>query len=176
MGVLILSGCAAGPSRLYQNGAFGAPEGSLRLAEVVELAPKSFVQTDPGLTEPLAAAGIRDAGTRDGSIGAGRVYCCGGMTDKTDLLMFYIPAGLAVAPGDIVEMRCGREPRAGATGSVNTVTRVVQTRDDPAGACRWVPPDRQLLRILYCDWMPKAGWVNYTGAILREMWIKPSVP
>ena len=167
----LLHGCA-GPSRLYPN---GAPENSLRLVEVLVLASKSAVQNNRYMREPLAAAGIQGAETRDGSIGGGRVYCCGGKMDEAYFHYFFIPDGVKVEVGDIVEIRGGSLPKEGKS-SVNTAVRVVQKKDDAAGSCRWEPPDKPYGRVLYCDWMPQQGWVKYTGSLFEDTWVKPAAP
>lgn len=171
--MLTLFGCARGPSRLYQPEGYGAPPGSHRLVEVMDLAQKSQVQQLRGIYEPLAAAGIKDAASRERSIGAGRVYCCGGLLDEAHMNYFYIPLGIQVEPGDIVEIKCGSAPQGGKP-SVNTVVRVVQLKNDATGTCRWVPPDQRRGRILYCDWMPQQGWVKHKGSLFVETWIKPA--
>lgn len=173
--LVILHGCATGPSRLYQDGGHGAPPGALRLVEVVELAAKAYISTDPAIYKPLAAAGIKDATSREGSIGAGRVYCCGGLMDETYVNFFYIPSDIQTEPGDIVEIKCGSAPE-GHKSSVNTVLRVVQRKNDATGTCRWIPPEKRLGRILYCDWMPQQGWVKHQGTFFEDMWIKPAPP
>lgn len=170
---IAINGCA-GTSRLYPN---GAPEGSLRLVEVNALSLISDVQNNRAIYEPLAAAGITDANTRYKSIGAGRVYCCGGEMDKAYFHYFYIPSGFQVKVGDIVEIKSGSLPKEGKS-TVNTLVRVIQKRDDLTGACRWDPPDRIYGRILDCDWMLKEGWVKYRFGPLPfdETWIKPLAP
>ncbi len=130
LALLGLHGCAT-TSRLYPS---GAPEGSLRLVEVLALASKSDVENNRYIYEPLVAAGIEDARTRDGSIAAGRVYYCGGKMDEAFLHYFYIPLGILVGIGDIVEIRSGSLPKGGKS-AVNTAVRVVQKRDDLSGTC-----------------------------------------
>lgn len=166
---LLLYGCA-GHSRLYT---VAAPENSLRLVEVVGLASKSDVQNNRYIREPLAAAGIQGAETRDGSIGGGRVYCCGGKMDEAYFHYFYIPADIRVEVGDIVEIRTGSLPKEGRS-SVNTLVRVIQKKDDPAGSCRWDPRDKIYGRVLYCDWMSQQGWVIHKGPLFEETWVKPA--
>ena len=170
----LLTQSCAGTSRLYPN---EAPENSLRLVEVLELASKSDAQNNRYIYEPLKAAGLEDALSRDGSIGGGRVYCCGGKMDEAFFHYFYIPPDIQVGIGDIVEIRCGSLPKDGKS-SVNTVTRVVQKREDFGGPCRWEPIDREYGRILYCDWMPSEGWMKYTFGPLPydKTWIKPAIP
>ncbi len=170
---LFLNNCA-GTSRLYPN---GAPENSFRLVEVNALSTTSDVQNNRAIYEPLAIAKITDAHTRDRSIGAGRVYCCDGEMPKAFFHYFYIPPGFEVDAGDIVEIKSGSLPREGKS-SVNTLVRVVQKKDDLSNTCRWEPHDRTYGRVLYCDWMPKEGWVKYTFGPLPfdKTWIKPAAP
>lgn len=161
----LLAQSCAGTSRLYPN---EAPENSLRLVEVMALASKSDVQNNRYIYEPLEAAGIRDALSRDETIGGGRVYCCGGKMDEAFFHYFYIPPDIQVDIGDIVEIRCGSLPRAGKS-TVNTVTRVVQKKSEPSDVCRWEPQDKIYGRVLYCDWMPEQGWVKYMGTWVKEI-------
>jgi hypothetical protein len=163
---LLLQSCA-GTSRLYPN---EAPENSLRLVEVMALASKSDVQNNRYIYEPLEAAGIQDAVSREGSIGGGRVYCCGGKMDEAFFHYFYIPPEIQIDIGDIVEIRCGSLPRGGKP-NVNTVTRVVEKKSDTSDICRWEPQDKIYGRVLYCDWMPEQGWVKYKGT-----WVKKTGP
>ena len=160
----MLAQSCAGTSRLYPN---EAPENALRLVEVLGVASKSDIQNNRYIYEPIQAAGIQEAFDRDGSIGAGRVYCCGGKMDEAFLHYFYIPPDIQIDNGDIVEIRCGSLPRDGKS-TVNTVTRIVQKKSDTQGDCRWEPQDKTYGRVLYCDWMPEQGWVKYKGT-----WVKP---
>ncbi len=154
----LLNACAA-TSRLYPN---EVPENSLRVVEVIGLATRLNIDNNRYMREPLAAAGFQDAEIQDGSVGAGRVYCCGGKMDDAFFNYFYIPADIEVEAGDIVEIRNGSVSKGGKS-SVNTLVRVVQKKDDPAGTCSWRPPEGKYDRVLYCDWMPQKGWVKYKG-------------
>ena len=95
--------------------------------------------------------------------------------DEAYFHYFFIPDGVKVEVGDIVEIRGGSLPKEGKS-SVNTAVRVVQKKDDAAGSCRWEPPDKPYGRVLYCDWMPQQGWVKYTGSLFEDTWVKPAAP
>jgi hypothetical protein len=86
--------------------------------------------------------------------------------------MVYIPKGLKVDIGDIVEVRVGRSPKSGEAGLLHTVTRVVQKYKEKGEMCWWDPRDDRLwLRVLYCDWMQKEGWIKQGGT--KPAWFKP---
>ena len=86
--------------------------------------------------------------------------------------MLYVPKGLNVALDDIVEVRVGRPPEKGDAGLLNIVTRIVQRYEAGKEDCWWDPKnDRLWLRVLYCDWMPREGWIEQGG--LDPAWYKP---
>jgi hypothetical protein len=134
------------------------------------------VQNKP-LYDAIIASGIKDSEIVDGSVIVARIYCCGGMTEnlsseKANARVLYVPKGLNVALGDIVEVRAGRPPENKDAGLLNIVTRVVQRYGVENGNCWWDPKDDRLwLRVLYCDWMPREGWVKQEG--LHPAWYKP---
>ena len=135
-----------------------------------------IIQAKP-LYNAIISTGIRDSEIVDGSVAVARVYCCGGLTkdfssEKVDARMLYIPRGLDVAPGDIVEVKVGNPPEKGGPGSLNIVTRVVQKYGSDDANCWWDPKDDSLwLRVLYCSWMPSEGWVRQGG--VSPAWFKP---
>lgn len=151
-------------SRLHP---FDAPPGSLRLAEVVGIVPGSQVQVQhKPLYEVLAASGMSETTIREGAVGAGRAYCCWGPNERENAIFFFVPKGVTLDAGDIVEVRMGRPPGGNDSGTVNMATIVRQKRGDPNGQCRWDPPrDGLWNKVLYCDWMKDEGWVRHTGAV-----------
>ena len=168
----ILTSCAT-YSTLH---AAAVPPHSLRLAEVVYLVLRREIMREPSETwrdlvyKNLLASGVKDSDIEDGSVAMGRVYCCGGKTEKAFAFFFYVPGDIRVQPGDIVEVRSGPVVRFGEIiAPVNTVTRVLDK-----SACRWDPPDpRKLMRVLYCDWMEKEGWQRHKGSLADfGGWIK----
>jgi len=168
--VLIMTGCA---SSLPIHSDFAVPDDSLRLAQVVEIEKRALVMENKKLYEALLASGVGDSNITDGSIVVSRIYCCGGSGEGALAVILYVPNGINVALGDIVELRTGHPPEKGEAGSLNTVTRVVQKRGDGGNNCWWDPKDDRLwLRVLYCDWMPKEGWVKQGG--LSPAWFRPS--
>lgn len=170
---LILASCST-PLRIHWN---FVPAGSLRLAQVMGLANRIEVVQNKATYDAIIASGIADSEIVDGSVAVARIYCCGGMTEnfsseKGSAIVLYVPKVLTVVPGDIVEFRAGRSPEKGDVGLVNTVTRVVQRQAVEKGDCWWDPKDDRLwLRVLYCDWMPREGWVKQEG--LHPAWYKP---
>jgi hypothetical protein len=89
--------------------------------------------------------------------------------------MFYVPKGINVQVGDVVEIHAGspgdlKKP----SGPVNMLTRIREKQNDFGSQCRWDPPNpafRQ--RILYCDWMQTEGWTREPAG-LAQYWIKRS--
>jgi len=153
------------------------PVGSLRLAQVMSVGRRSDVVESPDLYKILKASGIDDSDIVDGNIVVARIYCCGGLTEKSSSEVheargIYVPRNLHVNVGDIVEMRVGRPPQDGDHGLLNTVTRVVMKRGQDDGSCWWDPRDDRLwLRVLYCSWMPEQGWTKQGG--IHPAWYKP---
>ena len=157
------------------------PAGSLRLAQVMAFAKRIEVVQSKVTYDAIIASGIADSEIVDGSVVVARIYCCGGMTEnfsseKGNAIVLYVPKVLNVALGDIVEIRDGRPPEKGDAGLLNIVMRVVQRYEAGKGAakgdCWWDPKDDRLwLRVLYCDWMPREGWVKQEG--LHPAWYKP---
>jgi len=145
--------------------------GALRLAEVMQLITRQQIVTLGVHYEHLLASGIKDADLGDRSLGLGRVYCCGGPSEMSNALAFYIPRGVSVEVGDIVEIRMGRQPGTTDPGVVNTVVRV-RHKLYSQQPCHWVPEKEGLwMRVLHCDWMEKEGWVERGG--LWKTWLKP---
>jgi hypothetical protein len=167
---LVLAGCMhVAPLRVYPN---DVQPGALRLVQVMMVGTRADIVGAKEWHEALLASGIRDDAITDGSMAVGRVFCCGGTAERPTRQAFYIPPGTSVAPGDVVELRAGREPAPGTSAQVNVATRVVQ-KDGERGACRWEPQDPKLwMRVLYCDWMPAEGWVELKTT-LQHTWMKP---
>ena len=122
----------------------------------------------------LIASGIEDSDLRDGSLASGKTFCCG-KTDEGQAMWFYVPPGVDVELGDIVELRMGRNPRAKREGEdpgePNTVTRVRIRNGENDGICWWDPPEEYLWRrILRCKWMEEEGWILAKGS--WKAWIK----
>ena len=166
--MLLLTGCASGP-RIQAD---RIPAGSLRLSQVMVLIAQKEIIENKELCQIIFASGISETEIKDGSFGIGRVHCCGGPNEKPNATCFYVPAGIRLKLGDIVEVRIGHPPRKGEPGKLNTVTQVRQQAGDEQGSIRWDPPNERLWRrILYADWMPKEGWVYQGG--LWNTWYKP---
>jgi hypothetical protein len=174
--LFLVSGCA-GPHRYYSD---FVPAESLRVAQVFHLfARADFVS--PSASEAyqaIRAAGIADSDLIDGSMTQVRIFCCGGLTkgssaEYTNTLILYVPKPLKVEAGDFVEFRVGRLPEKDAGARLNTVTRVVAKQGDKPETCWWDPRNDKLwLRVAYCDWMAKEGWVKQGGT--SPAWFKPA--
>ena len=168
--VVLVASCAAVPSRVYPP--ISEDEGSLRVGEVMAVASRDEIVASGEHYRNLLAAGIVDSDLRDGSLVTTRVYCCGGSIEGTSGPWVYVPPGITVAPGDIIEIRMGRVPAKGQLGEVNTMASV-RSRGIPSQSCRWVPDNPTLwTRVIYCDWMLKEGWVERGG--LYSTWWKPA--
>jgi hypothetical protein len=121
--------------------------------------------------EHLLAAGLQDSDFKDGSLAMGRVYCCHPSTDEGTAMWFYVPPDKPVNPGDIVEIRMGRESTKKDSAKVNVLVEIRQKKDAPRSRCSWDPPKEFLWRrVLYCDWMPAEGWTLKKGA--HNTWLK----
>jgi hypothetical protein len=165
--LLMLCSCAT-PSKLYPP--IADDHGVSRLGEVMVVATKQEILSLGVHYQNLLASGISEADLRDGSMVEARVYCCGGNIEQSSAPWVYVPPGVEVAVGDIIEIKMGQSPGNQSTGRVNTVIRVRQ-RGMSSGQCRWVPDNPALwMRVLYCDWMKEEGWVEREG--LYNAWLK----
>jgi len=137
----------------------------------MQLATRQEIVTLGITYEHLLASGIKDADLRDGRLGAGRVYCCGGPNETINAIWFYVPIGVNIEVGNIVEIKMGRQPSKNEPGAVNTAVRVLY-KQISEGPCHWVPEREGLwMRVLHCDWMEKDGWVEREG--IWKTWLKP---
>lgn len=130
------------------------------------------------LHRAIQAAGVSDAALVDGSVVAARIYCCGGVSrdysaEYANSIHLYVPPDMRVGPGDFVEFKAGRPPEQGDSGRLNTVIRIVARRGDQPETCWWDPRNPKLwLRVVYCTWMPREGWVRQGG--IYPAWYKPA--
>ena len=149
----------------------------MRLGQVAVITKRADILQNKWVYKALIASGIKDSEVSDGCVVAARIFCCGGITDnssseKANARIIFVPKGIDVALGDIVEFTVGRNPDKGDGGQLNIVTRVVQKYEYADGSCWWDPKDDRLwLRILYCDWMPREGWVKQGG--INPAWYRP---
>jgi len=168
----LLAGCSSHISRLHAE---SVPAGSLRLAQVAYIVPRSEILAQDFAVRSLQASGINESDIHDGSITVGRVECCGGRNEKATAAIFYVPKDIKVEVGDVVEIRSGsagnvENPR----GPVNMLTRIREKHGDHDRQCRWDPPETNLwMRILYCDWMQAEGWTLEKDGFAKY-WIKQS--
>lgn len=177
-GVLLLNLLVTGCSTTLRIHSDFIPAGSLRLAQVMDIGKRADILQSKELYDAIISSGIKDTEVADESIVVARIFCCGGLSEnlsseKTNAIMMFVPMGTNVGLGDIVEVRAGRPPEKGDAGQLNVVTRVVQKYGDNEGKCWWDPKDDRLwLRVLYCDWMPKEGWIKQGG--INPAWYRPS--
>jgi hypothetical protein len=178
---LILSGCASAPPVIFPHTPDHA--GALRVTEIMDLVSgKEFSEEFFQVTKDNS--GFSDMNIRQGAMAAGRMYCCGGPNEMTNIAMIFVPQEVSVNLGDIVEVKMGKAPERGKPGIVNIATRVREKHDGKylpkwgssdngaSSSCRWIPERPNLWgRILYCDWMKEEGWIEYDG--FWETWMKP---
>jgi hypothetical protein len=150
------------------------PSGSLRLAEVRSVESRKVLLDANIVREVLARTSLKESDIQDASVVMTAIYCCGGPMEKGEARAVYVPPGIKVEFGDIVEVRVGHPPEGGKLGTPNTVTQIRQRVGEVGGSCRWYPPNEGLwMRFLYADWMPKEGWVKQGG--LHPAWYKPPI-
>lgn len=179
--LLLVSACGTTPTGQTQaiHSDF-VPAGSLRVAQVFFVATRAeFVSGgDPTAYNAVRASGISDDDLVDGTIVAARIYCCGGPTRESsseyaNRRVLYVPKHLKLESGDFVEFKVGRPSVNDDGGRPNTVIRVVAKQGDRPESCWWDPRnDRLWLRVVYCDWMSKEGWVKQGG--INPAWHKPA--
>jgi hypothetical protein len=175
VGALLFAGTSfAEQSRVYED---YVPTGALHLGQVMVAAKSDQIFKMKPLYDAVKTTGIDDADIVDGSVVAARIYCCGGITKELSAevrnsLFLYVPKGLDVGPGDIVELRVGHPAEGGNSAAMNSVTRIVQKSGKDDSTCWWDPKNDSLWqRILYCEWMPSEGWVKQGG--MTPAWFKP---
>lgn len=171
--ILCMTGCA---TQLRIHSDF-VPAGSLRLAQVMQIGKRADILQSKDIYEAIIASGIKDSDIADGSVVVARIFCCGGISanlssERANAIMMFVPSGITAGLGDVVEVRSGHPPEKGDAGQLNVVTRMVQKYEDKEGGCWWDPKDDRLwLRVLYCDWMPKEGWIKQGGT--NPAWYLP---
>lgn len=174
VGVIIMASLTSCASVSKVHPPISDDTGALRLAEVMQLGTRQEIVALGDHYKHLLASGLNDSDLRDGCLGRGKVYCCGGFLEQAqgNEMWFYIPNDMRVEVGDIVEVRRGRQPTTNDPGAVNTAVRV-RHNEISHGPCRWVPEQEGLQkRVLFCDWMEKEGWVERNG--LWNTWLKPA--
>jgi hypothetical protein len=169
--VFTLTSCASG-SRLQSDPATPEDAGALRVVQVVSVATRQEIVALEEHYRLLLTRGVADSALVDGSLIVGRIYCCGGPNEAGTAAWVFVPPGVQLALGDIIEVRMGRSPAGGGTGAVNTALRVRQKAGE-RGACRWIPDNPALwTRYIYCHWMEQEGWQERQG--LYPAWLKPA--
>ena len=170
---LILSACSSMPSYIQTD---IVPAESLRVAQILDIAKRQDIIKLEAY-KSIIATGTPDSEVVDGSLAAARVYCCGGISqefssERVYKIFLFVPKGLKIEVGDFVEVKVARSPTKGDNGSLNTVTRLAYRYPEKPQSCWWDPKDDRLwLRTIYCEWMPKEGWIKQEG--LYPSWFKP---
>ena len=120
------------------------------------------------------SAGIQDKDIVDGSAIKIQVHCC----DGPDVITYgfaWVPAGIQVQRGDIVEVRVALDPDAPGLDRLNVVTQIRQGHDAKPSRCDWIPPQPGLWRrTIFCDWMRSEGWVEVRSWGKPILWMKPA--
>ena len=93
------------------------PSGSNRLAQVVNFATREEILSVEFIVLSLEASGITKADIQDKSLATGRVNCCRNSAEDNTAIVFYVPKGLTVELGDIVEIRSGGDFHHGEVGA-----------------------------------------------------------
>ncbi|HXX49512.1 MAG TPA: hypothetical protein VEN47_14880 [Myxococcota bacterium] len=170
--LILLSVCAAACATLLQSDT-DAPAGSLRLAVVASVNSREEVLSRPEVMADLKSAGIRDQDLRDGSLILTALHCCNG-PDVDTYRYAYVPPGIQLRQGDLVEIRVARDPSGAGLDRINVVTQLREPAGTEPSSCAWLPLQAGLWRrAIYCDWMPAEGWTgvrNWLGQ--TEVWIK----
>lgn len=169
---VLATGCA---TQYKIHGTLGGKPGSHKVTEVVELGSKEQILYIDDLYRPLLSAGINRADLRNGSVIAGRIYCCGGegTVETLNNAIVYVPPTIEVQVNDILEYVEGHGPDAEGLSQLNVALKVRHRNGVKAGICRWEPDNPKLwLRVLKCPWMEDEGWVKGSG--LYPVWFKPA--
>lgn len=169
----LVTACASSRNMLHPD---GAPDGTLILAQIYARFTRDTIVSDKKAYDILLSSDVKDSEIRDGSIAIAKVNCCGGPMDQATAIAMYTPIDMSAEVGDIVEVLLGQMPTKGQEhGVANKAVRIVQKQSDPDGECRWEPttPPGQWGRVLFCDWMPREGWVQEgQRGTLYKAWIK----
>ncbi len=172
--LFFLPACSTVPSYIQTD---VVPADSLRVAQVVAIAKREDILKLEAY-KSIISSGVADSDVVDGSMVVARVYCCGGMSKElsseyVSRIFLYVKKDLTVGSGDFVEVRVGHPPVKGGQGSLNMITRVVYKYGDKSESCWWDPKNDKLwLRVTYCEWMTKEGWIKQHG--LYPAWFKPA--
>jgi hypothetical protein len=164
------AGCATLPDIQTD---YDAPPRSLRIAGVNYVGSRGEVVAQPDYVKLLGSAGIQEADIRDGSLIRTATHCCNGPDSLTYGIAF-VPAGIELQYGDVVEIRTARDPEAPGLERLNVVTRIRQAHDARPSHCSWMPDHEGLwLRTIYCDWMPAEGWKGIKNLYGQTtVWVK----
>jgi hypothetical protein len=168
--IALISGCA---SKHKIHGTLGGEPGAHKVTQVMSLAPKEEIRNQSHISDRLVSAGVDLASIKNGSVVAGRIYCCGGAgtPEIVNSVFVYIPQNLNVKEGDILEFVEGQGPEGKGKSQLNVAVKVRHESGSGSGTCKWVPENPNLwLRVLYCSWMDDEGWIE--GGSLTPEWYK----
>ena len=168
--ITLISGCA---SKHKLHGTLGGEPGAHKVTEIMALASKEEIRNLSIISDPLVSAGVDLASLKNGSVVAGRIYCCGGegTPEIVNSVFVYIPQNLNVKEGDILEFVEGQGPEGKGQSQLNVAVKVRHENFSGSGTCKWVPENPNLwLRVLYCSWMDDEGWIE--GGSLTPEWYK----
>ena len=167
---LLASACATVP---MIQADVDAPPGALRVAKVSDIATRLEIVGNQEFYKLALSAGIADKDMVDGSVIQTQLHCCDG-PDVTTYGAAWVPSGIRVHRGDIVEIRVALAPEAPGLERLNVVTQIRQPYDAQPSRCDWIPPEPGLWRrTIFCDWMPSEGWVEVRSWGLPILWMKP---
>jgi hypothetical protein len=141
---------------------------TLHAGQVVSVETRSDILGNKAMHDAMIEAGVAESAIADGNVVLVRLMCCGGPS-VSNVHGFYNPSPqtLPLKVEDIVELRLG------GNSQVNTVTRVLQGAGQTDGPCWWDPKNDALWRrVMYCEWMPKEGWLKQEGTYTG--WYKPA--
>lgn len=159
------------PSRLFPY--YEEDAGVLLLGQAVHVGSRTEIVDSAEHYRFLLDTGIPDADLTDGRLIVVQLYCCGGRISEDQAIWAFVPPGIAVERGNVVEIRMGRVPDPGSPGVVNTVIAVRQQVAEGGGPCRWEPDNPSLwMRVLHCDGMEQQGWVQRSK--WRKLWYRPA--
>lgn len=166
------AGCAGVP--FIESDVDDPPPGALRVGMVTDIGTRLELVQNQDFYKILLGAGIADKDIVDGSVIRTQLHCCDG-PDVTTYGMAWVPSGIQVKRGDIVEIQVASDPEAASLKRFNVVTQIRQPADAKPSRCNWIPPQNGLWRrTIFCDWMPSEGWVEVRSWGNPYLWMKPA--
>lgn len=151
---LLVAACASAP----------LPVGTLVLAQVAHVATKEDMARgvkvdDKSLLVPpylLQRCALDAASLESGDLAVMRVWMSS--VPKSSVWWVVVPRGMAVTPGDFVEV----ELKQGLEGERCPRVARVRSPSTNSGECRFVP-SRQGNMSIYCNGLEKDGWAKHSA-------------